>query len=224
MFSALAIYISIVVYGSSQIKANYFVKSINKGSTNGITLTFDDGPHPDITPKILEVLSKENVKAAFFLIGKNAERYSSLVNEILQQGHTIANHSYCHQNAIGFFSESKLKEDFEKCNRIIKNISGKQPAFFRPPFGVTNPRYANVIKKLNLNSIGWSIRSMDTKATSKELLLKKITSSLTNGSIVLLHDTQQVTLETLPSLIQHCKSNNIKIVSLPELINKEPYV
>ncbi len=98
-----------------------------------------------------------------------------------------------------------------------------KPVFFRPPFGVTNPRYANVLKRLNLLSIGWSIRSMDTKAKSKETLLNKITTSIEKGSLILMHDTQQVTLETLPSLIQYCNSKNIKIVPLAELINKQPY-
>ena len=216
-------YISIVVYGSSQIQANYFLKSINKGNTSGITLTFDDGPNAEITPKILEVLSKENIKATFFVIGKNAEQYPELLKEIHQQGHTVANHSYCHSNALGFFSSAKLKEDFEKCNQLIQKIIGKVPLFFRPPFGVTNPRYANVLGRLKLISIGWTVRSMDTMATSKEFLLEKITSSITEGSIILLHDTKQITLETLPLLIEHCKNKNIKIVSLPELINKEPY-
>ncbi len=223
MFGVLIVYVLIVVYGSSQIRANYFVKSINRGIKNGVTLTFDDGPHPEITPKILEVLSKENIKASFFLIGKNAEQYPSLVNEIINQGHVVANHSYCHQNSLGFFNEAKLRRDFEKCNNIITKITGRQPAFFRPPFGVTNPRFANVLAKLNMVSIGWSIRSLDTIITSTEALLKKIVPSLKRGSIILLHDTQQVTLDVLPQLIQHCKNNNIKIVSLPELIDKKPY-
>lgn len=223
MFSVLAIYISIVVYGSSQIQANYFVNSINKGDNDGIALTFDDGPHSEITPKILEVLAIEKVKAAFFVIGKNAEQYPELVREIIQGGHTIANHSYCHSNSLGFFSESKLKKDFEKCNSIILKIIGRQPVFFRPPFGVTNPRYANVLKRLNLLSIGWNVRSMDTTVKSKDTLLAKITTSIEKGSIVLLHDTKQITLETLPLVIQYCKNKNIKIVPLPELINKEAY-
>ena len=78
VFIVLA-YISIVAYGSSQIQANYFVNSINKGNTNGIALTFDDGPNAEITPRILDVLSKENIQATFFVIGKNAEQHPELV-------------------------------------------------------------------------------------------------------------------------------------------------
>ena len=191
---------------------------------NAITLTFDDGPYPDITPRILEILDAENIKATFFVIGKKAEAHPEIINEIAGRGHIIANHSYSHSNMIGFFSSKKLKTDIEKCSELLCEIMGQRPLFFRPPFGVTNPRYERVLKKLKLISIGWTVRSFDTTSKSKEKLFEKITGSVSQSSIILLHDTKQITLETLPLLIQYFRDKNIKIVALDKLINKKPYV
>lgn len=190
---------------------------------NAISLTFDDGPDHEMTPRILDVLDAENIKATFFVIGRKAEAHPEIINEITRRGHIIANHSFSHSNMIGFFSSKKLKADIEKCSELLYKIIGQRPLFFRPPFGVTNPRYERVLKKLKLISIGWTVRSFDTTSKSKEKLFERITKSISHGSIILLHDTKQITLETLPLLIQYFRKKNIRIVTLPELIDKKPY-
>ena len=157
------------------------------------------------------------------MIGKKVEQHPELLKEMDQQGHTIANHSYSHSNTIAFFSRQKLLDDISDCSAAIEKVIHKKPLFFRPPYGVTNPRYPTVLSKLKLQSIGWTVRSFDMQFKESRKLLKRITGLLNKGSIVLLHDTQQVTLETLPLLIEYCRNKKIKIVSLPELINIEPY-
>jgi peptidoglycan/xylan/chitin deacetylase (PgdA/CDA1 family) len=107
-FSSL--YLAATAYGSFKIQANYFLKSINKGQRKSIALTFDDGPDPDTTPIILEILKQKNVKATFFVIGKKAEKYPELLRQIDEEGHIVANHSYSHHNLIAFFSTEKLKK------------------------------------------------------------------------------------------------------------------
>ena len=221
--SISVIYLIITIYGSFQIKANYFLNSINKGVKDGIALSFDDGPDPETTPKILDILRHQEIKASFFVIGKMAEKYPELLKTIEKDGHIIANHSYDHNNAMGFFGINKLATDIEKCSGIIEHITGKKPLLFRPPFGVTNPRYAVVLKNLRLTSIGWSGRSFDTITNSKNTLLKRVKKSIGRGAILLFHDTQKVTLEILPNIIEYCKENGVKIVPLHELIEQEPY-
>lgn len=221
--AVVLIYLGIIIYGSSQIKANYFLNSINIGDADAISFTFDDGPDVEMTPKILDLLEWEKIKATFFVIGKKAEANKNVLEQMDKGGHTIANHSYNHSNLIGFFSKKHLMDDIEKCSTIIENIIGKKPIFFRPPFGVTNPKYAKVLKKLGLTSIGWSIRSFDTVEKNKEKLFSKIKDNLTKGSIILFHDTQKITLEILPDIINYCRQQNIRIVSLPELIGQNPY-
>lgn len=219
----LIFYLISTSYGSFQIRANYFVTSIHKGKKKSVALTFDDGPHPENTPRILDILNQKGVKATFFLVGKNAEKYPDLVRRIDEEGHTVANHSFSHNYLIAFFSTKRLKNDLMHCNDVIYRILNKKPQFFRPPFGVTNPRYNTVLKELRLQSIGWSLRSFDTRAKNKYQLIQNVISKLQKRDIVLLHDPLPVTADALEDLIEHCRSKNIDILPLPLLINKEPY-
>ena len=219
----ILLFLSIVAIGTSFIQLNYFIESINKGNNKGIALTFDDGPNAAITPQILAILEKENIKATFFVIGNKIEKNVALLKKINNEGHIIGNHSYSHNNLTTIYSSKKLKEDLIKCNQFIEQVIAKKPLFFRPPFGVTTPRYKRALKQLNMQSIGWTIRSLDTQSKNKELLYKKITKQISDGSIILFHDTQQITLDVLPDIIQFCKINGINIVPLHELINYQPY-
>ncbi|SEJ54031.1 Peptidoglycan/xylan/chitin deacetylase, PgdA/CDA1 family [Dyadobacter sp. SG02] len=218
------LFIGVTAYGSAQIQVNYFVKSINKGGrVKAIALTFDDGPDPDSTPRILDTLLENDLKATFFVIGKKAVNHPELLRRIVDEGHTIANHSYSHHYLIALFSTQKLRTDIQRCNEAIRDITGRVPVFFRPPFGVTNPRYVTVLKDLQMQSIGWSLRSMDTRAKNKYQLIQKIISKLKPKDIVLLHDHLSLTADTLPDIIGHCRQMGIKIEPLPRLIGKEPY-
>jgi peptidoglycan/xylan/chitin deacetylase (PgdA/CDA1 family) len=217
------IYFTILAYGSFKIQANYYLTSINKGKRKSVALTFDDGPDEDNTPKILQILREKDVKATFFVIGKKAEKYPDIIRQINEEGHTLANHSYSHSYLIAFFSTKRLKADLLRCNEVITGIIEKSPLFFRPPFGVTNPRYATVIKELQLNSIGWSLRSLDTRAKNKYQLISRILAVLQKRDIILLHDNLPVTADALEDIIEHCVQKGIKIEPLPQLIDKNPY-
>lgn len=223
MASIGLIYISIIAYGSSQIKANYFINSINQGKKKSVALTFDDGPHPDRTPKILEILREKKVKATFFVIGKNAEKYPDLLRQIDNEGHIVANHSYSHSYLIAFFSTKRLTNDLSRCNDVVFQTIGKMPLLFRPPFGVTNPRYKTALAENGLESIGWSLRSFDTRAKSKYEVIDKVISKLKKGDIILFHDHLSVTSDALEDIIEHINTKKIDIEPLAKAINHEPY-
>ena len=214
----LIAFFSITAYGVFQIKANYFLNSVNKLNASAVCLTFDDGPDPEITPKILQVLESANIKAAFFVIGKKAELYPDLINEIQKRGHVVGNHSYSHDNMLPFFSFEKFKADIEKCSIIIEKLTGNSPALFRPPFGITNPKYSKMLRQLKMTSIGWSVRSLDTMANDKNTLVNKVTKAIKPGSILLFHDTKAVTLSALPEIIEYCNKNGIKVANATELL------
>lgn len=216
-------YLGITAYGSFHIRANYFLKSVNYGKRKSVALTFDDGPDPETTPRILQVLKEKDIKAAFFVIGKKAEKYPELLRQMDEEGHIVANHTFSHHYFTAFFSTEKLRAELVKCNAVISDILGKKPLFFRPPFGVTNPRYAKVLKDLGLNSIGWSLRSLDTKAENKYQIINKIISEIQTRDIILLHDNLSVTADSLEDVIEHCRQKGIRIETLSKLIQKEPY-
>ncbi|MBS1765771.1 MAG: polysaccharide deacetylase family protein [Bacteroidetes bacterium] len=207
----IVLYLAITAIGSYQIKLNYYINSLNHTADDSIALTFDDGPDPATTPQILEILKLANLKATFFIIGKNAEKYPELIKAINADGHIIGNHSYSHNSGIGIYSRQKLVDDVNRCSDTIEKITGVRPTIFRPPFGVTNPRYAYLLQTTGLKSIGWTIRSYDTTIENEKKLYNRITSQLKAGSIVLLHDTSTTTIRMLPALINYCNQNNLPV-------------
>lgn len=220
------IWFLITAIGSFQIKWNYHLQSLNhnyKVSENHISITFDDGPNPDFTPKVLALLKENNAKVTFFLIGKNAEKHHEIVRQIVEDGHTIGNHSYSHSKNFGFFSSEKVAAELNKTNSILKEITGKEIKMFRPPFGVTNPNIRRALKNTGHFSIGWSKRSLDTTKLSEERILKRITSDLKKGDIILLHDSSVKTIAVLEQLLLTLQPHKLQSVPVDRLLEIEAY-
>jgi peptidoglycan/xylan/chitin deacetylase (PgdA/CDA1 family) len=169
------------------------VSSLPHASKKNILITFDDGPHPEITPQILKILKQAQATAIFFCVGKNMDRYPDIVKQIVAEGHLIANHSYNHSNLIGIYSTEKVKAEILQTEETIIKQVGSSLKLYRPPFGVTNPNIAKAVSVLNMKVIGWNKRSFDTVSKTKEEVLKRITPDLKNGDIVLFHDTNTLT-------------------------------
>jgi peptidoglycan/xylan/chitin deacetylase (PgdA/CDA1 family) len=197
---------AVVVWGSFDIELGYFVNSIThkRTKTNEIALTFDDGP-TEFTPKFLDLLKEHQVKATFFCIGKQIEKYPETFQRIIAEGHTIGNHTFSHSNNTGFLSVSKMIEEIEKCDEIMAKTSTIKTDLYRPPFGVTNPSIAKAIKRTHKKSIGWNVRSLDTIIDDEKKIYKRITKGLKKGSIILLHDTSEKTYRVLADLLLFLK-------------------
>jgi len=211
--------IALKTYGSIFISSNFYVKAFCKGSSesNTVALTFDDGPLPDLTNRILEILEAHQVKATFFCIGHRVEKHPELVQQIHAQGHLIGNHSFYHGKFFDLQTSSALSNELQMTNEAIYKIIGEKPTFFRPPYGVTNPALAKAITKGKYIAAGWSIRSMDTVANDEEKLFQKITRNIKSGDVILLHDYSETMINILPQLIEYIKSRELKIIRLDEL-------
>lgn len=186
---------------------------------NKIALTFDDGPNPFWTEKVLDVLNEYNIKANFFILGKHAEKYKDIVEKEFKAGHLIGNHSYSHPN--------KESGDFEKSEEIIFNIIGEHTRFIRPPFNITDlcnnygPATRGEVKIINNDVIP---RDWESKA---EDIIDRVMQETKNGSIILLHDGSQREHEiegrpqemfkALPIIIEELKKKNLEFVRLDEL-------
>jgi len=225
MVGFLLIYLSIVFLGSHFISLNWFVKSVNQNTEEGVSFTFDDGPHPKNTALILKTLKKHNVKATFFVIGKEAEKYPEIIQQIYKDGHIIGNHSNSHNNFIPFFSSKKLINDYKKSDLIIKNIIGRKPNYLRPPFGVTSPNYTRFLERTNYTSFGWTHRTFDTTSITRSSLIKSTLGAINkNGkTIILFHDTKDITADSLDEILVKLKENGTKIISLEKSTNQLPY-
>jgi peptidoglycan-N-acetylglucosamine deacetylase len=189
-------------------------------SRNEIALTFDDGPDPDVTPKVLDILDAHHAKASFFVIGDKAAAHPELIREIVRRGHSIENHSRGHSNVYGFFGWTALRKDIGAAQEIIAGITGRSPAFFRSPMGIRNPLLDPVIAQLGLRYITWTRRGFDTVAVDPAIVLERLSRKLSAGDILLLHDRRTrgrraMVLEVLPALLDRITAAGLKPVSLP---------
>ena len=206
-------------------------KTIKKGQGRSIFLTFDDGPHEIYTPKILDILDEFGVKATFFVVGKNAERYPQIVKRIHKKGHDIGNHTYSHPGSplLKVRKKKFIKREIAKTDRVIENITGKRPILFRPTLAfwdISSRFFKYQAKKLGHLYIGWSFSTLDWTG-NKFIIKKKYSQQQKNdGDIILLHDGSEntsmkrrwATVEILPEIIKDCRNNSIQLLPLTSSI------
>ncbi|SFJ36694.1 polysaccharide deacetylase family protein [Thermoflavimicrobium dichotomicum] len=190
-----------------------------------VALTFDDGPHPKYTQKILDILHKENVKATFFLIGKNVQYYPELVEKEIKEGHVVASHSWAHR----FFSNMGMenaKEDLEKTRAEIKKATKKNVLLFRPPYGAIKGMEEEV-KKAGFVVINWDVDTNDWRpGRTPQQILQVIKKQVQPGSIILQHDgggNRTATVQALPKVIKYLKEQGYRFVTVDELLGIRPY-
>ncbi|HUB45089.1 MAG TPA: polysaccharide deacetylase family protein [Acetobacteraceae bacterium] len=195
-----------------------------------IALTFDDGPDPEITPQILDLLDQHDAKASFFCIGKRAAACPHIVTEIIRRGHSVENHSNNHPIGFAFYSLGALRREVTRGQATLSEISGTTPRFFRAPFGLRSPLLAPVTAKVPLCYVSWTRRGYDSVSRSPEKVLRRITRGLAAGDILLLHDTAMsrtgrgtpVVLDVLPRLLEQLEASGLRAVSLPLALPEHP--
>ena len=222
VIALLLIWIILTTIGSFHIRWNYFLKAQHNSpdvKDEVISLTFDDGPDKEYTPQVLELLKKYHFKATFFLIGNKIEKNPELVEEIINQGHTIGNHTFSHSNNFGFLKTNEVIYDLKKANGLIEKFQDIKLNLYRPAFGVTNPRISKAVKELKLKPIGWSVRSLDTTQDSKGKIVKRVTKNLKKGDVVLLHDTSKKTVEVLEQLLIFIEKKKWTSITVDQLLN-----
>ena len=218
-------YKAFLIYGSANIQSNFYTKAHCNAVTDEkiIAITFDDGPNPEFTPKVLSILAQQNVPATFFVIGKNIQGNESLIKKMDAAGHTIGNHTFSHSFFIDFKSKTGFMYELDATSDIVYNIIHKRMKFFRPPYGVTTPHLARASKALNYEIIGWNVRSLDTTSDKEERIANRVISQIKPGAIVLFHDTSEKTAQVLKQTLNFAKENGFKIVSVEELLKIQAY-
>ena len=194
---------SLVLFAMSMMfRMNFYVNALHQNPSNKVVLTFDDGPHPTETLKVLEVLDEHNIKALFFLIGKNVSAHPEIAKEIIKRGHQVGIHSQNHEWNFGFLIGNRLQNELQDCQIEIEKATGIKTNLFRPPFGVTNPNVAGAVKKLEMQTIGWNVRTYDTAAKDSSTIINRVAKNVNSNSIILLHDRMELTTQTLPQIIE----------------------
>ncbi len=218
-----AAYSALFVAGVLFIRLRMFADAVVVGPSdaNGVALTFDDGPHPVHTRRVLDLLDGAGVKATFFVIGKKAEASPDLVREIQERGHAVGLHSYAHDRLFSLRTPSAIKADLARGIAALEKILGRRPELFRPPIGHTTPAIARVAEELDLCIVGWSVSGIDGFAGAiPDLVEARVRAGLQHGAIVALHDAPErgehepAGVKALPRILEAIDALGLPIVAL----------
>jgi peptidoglycan/xylan/chitin deacetylase (PgdA/CDA1 family) len=227
---AMTAYFALVLGGVFVLRWRVFVDAVVRGpqGARGVALTFDDGPHPKWTPRVLATLAKHDAKATFFLVARKAEEHPDVVRAILDAGHAVGLHSYAHDRLFALRREGRVRGDLERGIAALEKLTGSRPTLFRPPIGHTNPVIARVVDKLDLTVVGWSAAGRDGVASANaEDVVSRVRRDLRDGAIVLLHDSPEkgnrepAAVKALPLILDALAAERLDVVPLESFMPPE---
>jgi chitin deacetylase len=182
-----------------------------------IALTFDDGPNPIVTPKVLEILKEYNAKATFFVIGKHVKLHPNILKEVVASGHAIGNHSFSHSYSI---PAERAAEDIDSNSRLIRKVTGLTTTLFRPPGGFTRGHLAQAALAQGYTAVLWTISSADSARIPAKLIANNVLHTPHPGDIILMHDGPGhiETAHALPKILESLRAAGFRFVTVPELL------
>jgi peptidoglycan/xylan/chitin deacetylase (PgdA/CDA1 family) len=234
LLGLLAVYLLTLILGSVYPQLNFYFTSIRRGPADQgwVALTFDDGPDPKVTPKLLEALKDEGVKATFFLVGLSAEANPALVKRLEADGHLIGNHMYYHQAAWPLRPVFFIRQELERANAMLAKLIGNRPRFVRMPFSVGRPGLGRAFRKLNLTPVGWDVRGLEGFYREPERIAEHVSREARNGSVILLHECYyrkrdfgpDCVVETARLVIARLRERGFVFKRLDDMLGLEGYV
>lgn len=228
IFAMLA-YLALILAGVLLIRLRVFTDAVVRApaGSRGIVLTFDDGPDPVWTPRVLDALERAGVKATFFVIGEKTEKHPDIVRDVVRRGHAVGLHSYAHDRLFSLRSEARVERDLRRGIEALQRVTGIRPVLFRPPIGHTNPMIARVADKLDLVVIGWTVSGRDgTGGATPASVSARVRRGLRDGVIVLLHDAaERGTHEpagprALPGILEAIFAERLTVVPLVDWLGR----
>lgn len=220
-------YGAVVTIGVLFLSLRMFVDAVVRGpeGARGVALTFDDGPDPDTTREVLDVLDRRGVKATFFVIGAKAAKHPEVVREIIERGHEVGVHSFAHDRLFSLRGSKRVRADLERAVETIEGITKTRPVLFRPPIGHTNPTIARVADELDLVVVGWTVAARDGIARAKpDDVVARVERGLEDGAIVAMHDAAErggrkpAGVTALGAVLDAIEAKNLTVVPLAEFL------
>ena len=184
-------------------------------SSKRVALTFDDGPHPKNTLKIIELLNKYEAKATFFMLGNRVDFYPEVAKMVADEGHELGNHTWNHKDLSTLSKEEGIQE-IERTNDAIKSATGRESTVFRPPYGAIN---SQVQSSITSPTVLWTIDTLDWKSHDPAQILKIVEENVKDGSIILMHDIHETSVEAIEPILKYLKSEGYECVRVSELKN-----
>ncbi|NLZ39090.1 MAG: polysaccharide deacetylase family protein [Firmicutes bacterium] len=204
--------------GQNRLVPIYYVDTPEKK----IAISFDASWGAEFTPKILEILRDNKLKTTFFLTGFWIDKYPDLVKQIAAEGHEIGNHTATHPH-LNSLDKAAIKKELTSVHNSLKELTGQDVTLFRPPFGEYSNKVIEACTEFGYQCIQWSVDSLDWKEIGKDEIVKRVTSQLHPGAIVLFHNNGRYTADALPEIISFAKENGYEIVQISELLYKDDY-
>jgi peptidoglycan-N-acetylglucosamine deacetylase len=187
-----------------------------------LAITFDDGPQPQNTPRLLGILRERNIKATFFVVGSLAKEYPNIIRAILADGHEIGNHTLTHPLNMTRLSDEKIRHEVGSTSQALMDIAGYRPHLFRPPGGATNARIKQwLYDEYGLNNILWSVDPNDWKRPGVSVVTQRLVSGAHPGAILLCHDLHAPTVDAMPGTLDALLAKGYRFVTVSQLINME---
>lgn len=189
---------------------------------NAVAITIDDGPDPQVTPRVLSQLAAHGAHATFFCVGERVERYAELAQEMVRNGHAVENHSQRHRHSFSLLGPAGMREEIARAQDSILAVTGSRPRFFRAPAGLRNPFLDPILTRLKLRLASWTRRGFDTVNGNPDAVFHRLANALRPGDILLLHDGNAardrngspVILEVLPRLLDALQARQLQPITL----------
>ncbi len=222
--AAAAAGIASIYHATYSVRSQWLGRTFWHGTADSgsVALTFDDGPSED-TDAVLDILAQYDVKAAFFVVGQQVEKYPALALRIAVEGHEIGNHSYSHPIYL-YNGASETRRQLKRTQEIIRDVTGVEARIARPPCGVRTPAYFSVANDLGLRTIQWSVAGFDWKKQSGAKIAATVLKKAEPGAIILLHDgdsenknSRQPTVDALPLIIDGLWAKGLNIAPLSQM-------
>ncbi|MDQ6861236.1 MAG: polysaccharide deacetylase family protein [Verrucomicrobiota bacterium] len=183
-----------------------------------VAMTFDDGPNPTLTPKLLDLLAAHHMKATFFVVGQNAADHPEILKRAVREGHEIANHSWSHPN-LGKMSDDAVRRELQKTDDAIFAAIGTRPTLMRPPYGsITAHQKTWINEQFGYRIIIWDVDPLDWKRPGPSVVTRRIVSETKPGSIILAHDIHPPTIEAMPATFDELQEKGFKFATVSELL------
>ena len=187
-------------------------------SGNYIAMTFDDGPHPKNTPRLLTMLRERNIKATFYVIGQSVDLYPQILRNTVAEGHEIGNHSHTHR-LLSKLSDAEIRKELSSCRDAVARAAGVQPRTMRPPYGGLLQRQREwVHAEYNYPTILWSVDPLDWKRPGASVISSRILAGASSGGIVLAHDLHAQTVDAMPATLDALLRRGFKFVTVSQLL------
>jgi len=187
-----------------------------------VAMTYDDGPHPQNTPRLLDMLRARNIKATFYVIGRNVDLYPAITRRIVAEGHEIGNHTYTHGNMTKM-SDAKVRLELNKCRDSIAKATGVKPRTLRPPYGALKQSQRSWIhSEYGYPTIMWAVDPRDWQRPGPSVVTSRILSGTTPGAIVLAHDLHAPTVTAMPATLDGLLKKGYKFVTVSQLLAMKP--